>query len=348
MELCMSSEPAAAAIPPTTQHGIASPTLVNCVAYREGRRVADLPIEAISDFLSDPGCFVWVALRDPTLDDLALMQEEFALHPLAVEDAGHGHQRPKIEEYGDSIFVVMHLLEMVDGELNAGEVNVFVGPNYVLSLRNRSQQTFLGVRERCEREPHLLKQGAGFVLYALMDAVVDRYFPVLDMLETELETIEDSIFSKERGAARSNIEALYLLKNKLMVLKHAVAPLSEAAGRLYGTRAPSVCVKSHEYFRDVGDHLARVNASIDTIRDTISTAMAVNLSMVTIEENEVTKRLAAWAGIFAVATAFAGIWGMNFKFMPELDSPWGYPAALGMIAISCGIIWWRFRKSGWL
>ena len=344
----MSSEPASAAPAPQTQHTISPNTLVNCVAYRHGQRVAELPIEDISDYLVEPDCFVWVALRDASLADLTLMQEEFTLHPLAVEDAGHGHQRPKIEEYGDCIFVVMHLLEIVDGEMNVGEVDVFVGNNYVLSLRNRSHQNFLGVRERCEREPHLLEQGAGFVLYALMDAVVDRYFPVLDMLETELETIEESIFSQARGAARRNIEALYLLKNKITVLKHAVAPLWEAAGRLYGTRAPAVCVNSHEYFRDVGDHLARLNASIDTMRDTISTAMAVNLSMVTIEENEVTKRLAAWAGIFAIATAFAGIWGMNFEFMPELDWQWGYPAALGLIATSCGITWWLFRKSGWL
>ncbi len=344
----MSSEPAVAAGVVQPLQTTSPNAVVNCVAYRDGARLADPTIEQISDYLLEPGCFVWVALRDPNLNDLAVMQEEFSLHPLAVEDARHGHQRPKIEEYGDCVFVVMHLLEMIDGEIRTGEVDVFAGPNYVLSLRNHSQQNFMAIRERCEREPHLLKHGAGFVLYALMDAVVDRYFPVLDMLETELETIEASIFSKARGVARSNIEALYLLKNKVMVLKHAVAPLLEGAGRLYGTRAPEVCANSHEYFRDVGDHLARLNASIDTIRDTISTAMAVNLSMVTIEENEVTKRLAAWAGIFAVATAFAGIWGMNFAFMPELNWAWGYPAALGLIATSCAIIWWRFRKSGWL
>jgi magnesium transporter len=168
------------------------------------------------------------------------------------------------------------------------------------------------------------------------------------MLESELETIEGSIFSQERGVPRSNIEALYALKSKVMVVKHAVTPLFDAVGRLHGGRTPSVCTNTQEYFRDVGDHLARVNASIDTIRDTISTAMAVNLSMVTIEENDVTKRLAAWAAIFAVATAFAGIWGMNFAHMPELQWSWGYPAALALIAASCGFLWWRFRKSGWL
>jgi len=327
---------------------IALPVLVNCVAYQDGARLADLPTEAISDYLLLPGCFVWVALHDAGPQDLALMQEEFGLHELAVEDALQGHQRPKIEEYGKSLFVVLKIVELVDGVLNVGELDVFVGPNYVLSVRRNSGHGFTSVRQRCESEPELLKQGSGFVLYALMDAVVDRYFPIIDTLESELEAIEARIFSKERGAARSNIEALYELKAKVTVLKHAVAPLFDASGRLHGGRTPGVCANTQEYFRDVSDHLARVNASIDTMRDTISTAMAVNLSMVTIEENEITKRLAAWAGIFAVITAFAGIWGMNFDYMPELRSPWGYPAAVSLIVVSCGIMYWRFRKSGWL
>lgn len=344
----MSSILAAADNSPAPSQNITPPVLVNCVAYQDGAKLADLPTEAISDYLQLPGCFVWVALHDAGPADLGLMQEEFGLHELAVEDALQGHQRPKIEEYGKSLFVVMKMVELVDGVLNVGELDVFVGPNYVLSVRRNNEHGFMSVRQRCESEPDLLKQGSGFVLYALMDAVVDRYFPIIDTLESELESLEAKIFSQERGAARSNIEALYQLKSKVTVLKHAVAPLFEAAGRLYGGRTPMVCANTQEYFRDVSDHLARVNSSIDTMRDTISTAMAVNLSMVTIEENEVTKRLAAWAGIFAVITAFAGIWGMNFEFMPELKSPWGYPAAIGLITISCSIMYWRFRKSGWL
>jgi magnesium transporter len=205
----------------------------------------------------------------------------------------------------------------------------------------------LGVRDRCEREPQLLKHGSGFVLYALMDAVVDRYFPVVDLIETELEQIEDSIFAKG-GNARSNVERLYALKRKVMVLKHAVFPLQEAAGKLYGGRVPAVCQNTQEYYRDVYDHLTRINSSIDTVRDTIASAMQVNLSVATIEENEVTKRLAGWAGIFGVWTAFAGIWGMNFEFMPELKWYYGYPAALIFIGIVCMFLYWRFKKSGWL
>ena len=337
-----------AANPETPPVATRPASLVNCVAYRDGRKVADVAIADISDYLQRPDTFVWVALRDAGPDELDQLQEEFGLHPLALEDAQHGHERPKIEEYGDCLFVVMHLLERVNGELNCGEVDVFVGPNYVVSLRNRSSQNFLGVRERCEHEPELMKQGPGFVLYALMDAVVDRYFPIFDLLESELDTIEAGIFSPERGVARDNILALYELKRKVTTVKHAIAPLLDAAGRLHSARAPRVCTNTLEYFRDVVDHLTRLNASIDTIRDTISTAMAVNLSMVAIEENEMTKRLAAWAGIFAIATMFAGIWGMNFRYMPELDWRWGYPAAIVLIFGSCGYVWWRFRKAGWL
>ena len=321
--------------------------LINCVAYRDGAKLADIPVARISDHMGQPGCFVWVALSDASDEELAQMQHEFGLHDLAVEDAAHGHQRPKIEEYGDSVFAVLHLLEFsaTDG-WQVGEVNIFAGPNYVLSVRNRSSQGFLGVRERCEREPDRLRQGAGFVLYALMDAVVDRYFPLVDALETELETIEDQIF--DRGAGRANIERLYQLKHKVTVLRHAVAPLMDAVGKLYGGRVPPVCAASSDYFRDIADHLARLQTSIDTIRDTIGTAIQVNLSMVTIEESEVTKRLAAWAGIFAVATFFVGVWGMNFQHMPELQQPWGYPAALGLIGTTCGLMYWRFRRVGWL
>jgi magnesium transporter len=211
--------------------------LINCVAYQDGRKLADIPVDDIDQWLRKPDCFVWVALRDATDDELRQMQLEFDLHELAVEDARHGHQRPKIEEYGDTLFVVMKLPEMRDGELESGEVAIFVGQNFVLSVRNGSQQGFLGVRERCEREPDHLRQGAGFVLYALMDAVVDRYFPILDSLETDLELIEDQIF--ERGAAKSNIQRLYDLKRRASVLRHVVAPLLEVAGKLHGGRVPA-------------------------------------------------------------------------------------------------------------
>jgi magnesium transporter len=320
--------------------------LINCVAYQDGRKLSDLPLEEISDYLKRPGCFVWVALKDADRQELEQMQREFGLHELAVEDADHGHQRPKIEEYGDSLFAVVHTVEPIDGELVVGELDIFVEENYVLTVRTHSEHSLLDVRKRCEREPHLLRQGSAFVFYALLDAVVDRYFPVIEELESELETVEEQIFTK--GLQRSNIERLYQLKRKVTVLKHAVTPLMEAVAKLHGGRVPRICVQTQEYFRDVYDHLYRMNTTVDAIRDTIATAIQVNLSMVTIDQTEVSKRLAAWAAIFAVATAFVGVWGMNFEVMPELKWKYGYPAAVCLVAGVCGYLYWRFRKAGWL
>ncbi|MET0855947.1 MAG: magnesium/cobalt transporter CorA [Telluria sp.] len=320
--------------------------LINCVAYQEGKKLADIPVEEISEYLAKPGYFVWVSLRDPDPAELALMKDEFCLHELAVEDATRGNQRPKVEEYGDSLFAVLQTVELVGDEMTIGEVDVFVGPNYVLSSRRNATEGFLGVRARAEREPHLLAQGSAFVLYALMDAVVDRYFPVVDLLESELEKIEDRIFI--RGSQRANIERLYELKSKVLMLRHSVMPLMEGVGRLYGGRVPALALDTQEYFRDVHDHLYRIAGTVDTIRDTISTAIQVNLSMVAIDESEVNKRLAAWAAIFAVFTAFAGLWGMNFKFMPELEWKYGYPVALASMFSVAGYLYWRFRRSGWL
>jgi magnesium transporter len=320
--------------------------LINCAAYQEGKKLADISVEDISEYVKLPECFVWVAMADAEPAELTIMQDEFSLHELAVEDAARGNQRPKIEEYGDSLFAVMQTVELVGDELSLGELDVFVGHNYVLSSRRNVRQGFLGVRARAEREPHLLRVGSAFVLYALMDAVVDRYFPVVDSFESELETIEARIFI--RGSQRANIERLYDLKAKVLVLRHAVGPLMEAVGRLYGGRVPSICIDTQDYFRDVHDHLYRISGALDTIRDTISTAIQVNLSMVAIEESEVNKQLAAYAAIFAVFTAFAGIWGMNFKFMPELDLKWGYPAALMIMVGVSGYMYFKFKKAGWL
>ena len=320
--------------------------LINCVAYQHGHKLADIPVADISDHIAEPDTFVWVALKDAQNDELAVMQEEFGLHELAVEDALRGHQRPKIEEYGDSLFVVVKTVEMVNDELVLGEIDIFVGNNYVLSSRQNSAQSFMGVRARTEREPHLLQHGSGFVLYALMDAAVDRYFPIVDAFEEELEQIEERIFLQE--AQRANIQRLYELKRKVMTLRHAVAPLLDAIGKLHGGRVPAMCISSQEYFRDVHDHLARINGTLDTIRDTIGTAIQVNLSMVALDEGEVNKRLAAWAAIFAVLTAFAGIWGMNFEFMPELKWRYGYPVALTAMATTCLLLYRRFKRAGWL
>jgi magnesium transporter len=320
--------------------------LVNCVAYQHGEKLADIAVGEIRSHLARPGCFVWVALKDPTAAELEVLQEEFGLHELAVEDAQKGHQRPKIEEYGSSLFVVLQMVEWPDAEMQTGEAAIFVGPQYVISVRRGAQQGFTEVRRRCEQEPELLQHGPAYVLYALMDTVVDRYFPVLDRLTEEIETIEERIFAGE--TTRAQIEALYSLKRKLMMLDHATVPLLEVAGKLHGGRVPPICSGLHDYFRDVYDHLLRLKQSIDNLRDMVATAISVNLSLITIQENEVTKRLAAYAALVAVPTMVAGVYGMNFEHMPELDWVYGYPVAVAsMVAIDLYLVY-RFRKAKWM
>lgn len=322
--------------------------LIHCAAYRNGKKLNTITIPQISDYLATPDTFIWVAIRDPEYTELNVLQEEFRLHELAVEDARHGHQRPKLEEYGDSLFVVLHTVEIgSDRSFVTGEVEIFAGKNYLLTIRHKASQGFATVRSRCEHEPEHLKKGSGFALYAVMDAIVDRYVPVMEFLEEELERIEEQIFSKA-GSPRANIEALYDLKQKLSILQRATSPLLEVIGKLHGGRVPQICMELQEYFRDIYDHAVRLNKSIDNCREMSTTAIQVNLSLIALNESEISKKLASYAALFGVPTAIAGIYGMNFKYMPELDSKMGYPMVLGAIVILDVILWLRFRKVGWI
>jgi magnesium transporter len=322
-------------------------TLIRSAAYQDGKKLADISLAEIPGYLELPNCFVWVALHDPAPELLDELQQTFGLHPLAVEDARVGHQRPKIEEYGDALFTVLHIVEPDTEEYRVAELAIFAGRNYVLSVRSRTDKGFQEVRARSEREPALLRQGPGYILYALIDAVVDRYFPLLDALEDELDAIERNIF-KPGGDPQANIRALYALKQRLMVLKHAVAPLLEGISNLSGARVPVLCAGIAVYFRDIYDHLQRLNQTGDSIRDTVATAISVNLSMVTLQESETMKRLAAYAALLAVPTMIAGIYGMNFEHMPELKWRFGYPASL-LVMIGIDLyLFFRFRKARWL
>ncbi len=322
--------------------------LVNCVVYKEGKKVRAIPVDEISDHIKDKDSFVWVALKDSDQAELEHMQSEFNLHELSLEDALKGHQRPKIEEYGDSLFVVLKTIEITnEGHLETGEVDIFVGPQYVLSVRNNYQRGFAPVRDRCEREPDLLKYGPAFVLYALMDTVVDRYLPIIEHLEDELESVEDRIFSN-KSSIRSNIEDLYELKRKLVLVQHLISPLIEAVGKLYGGRVPQLCIGMQDYYRDVYDHVVRINKAIENTREISTTAIQVNLSMITLSESEVGKKLAAYAALFGVPTAITGIYGMNFDYMPELQMKYGYPIIVSIIVIIDVILWFKFRKARWL
>jgi len=320
--------------------------LVNCMVYCRGEKLGDITVDQLGDYLRLPDHFVWIALRDTHTAELKQLQQLLNLHELAVEDALNGHQSPKIEEYGTDLFAVLHLIDVVNGELSTGEVNIFAGANYLVSVRHRSRQGFSNVRTRCESEPHLLTQGPAYVLYVLIDSIIDRYFQALFVLEYNLEKIEERIFTA--GVERDNVEQLYQLKRKLTLLKHAVSPLMESVAKLYGGRVPALCNNTQDYFRELSAHLARINTSMDSIQDTVNTAIQVNLSMVTIHQTDVSKRLAAWAAIFAVATAFAGIWGMNFNSMPELEWRYGYATALAIISGVCSYLFYRFKKAKWL
>jgi magnesium transporter len=321
--------------------------LVSCAAYEDGNSLGDIPLERIPEYLDRAKSFVWVSLHDASDAELAQMQRVFALHPLAVEDAFGGHERPKIVEYGDSMFAVLLLIEPGGGDYQVGELAIFAGPNYVVTVRNRAQLDFAAVRARCERETTLLRHGPGFILYALTDAVVDCYFPILDSLEDEVDSIEHRIFAP-KGVPRDNIEALYAAKQRLMTMKHAVAPLLEGVSNLSGGRIPPLCAGLTEYFRDVYDHLQRLNQTTETIRESIATAMSVNLSMVTLQESETMKRLAGYAALLAVPTMIAGIYGMNFEHMPELKWHYGYALSLIAMASIDAYLYVLFKRAKWL
>jgi len=320
--------------------------LVNCAAYRQGRKLADVPLSEVKKYTSMPDTFVWVALRDPEPAELETLQAEFDLHDLAIEDVRSGPQRPKLEEYGTTLFVIVQPLEVEGDELHVGEIAIFVSPTFVITVRKDVRQGFSELRGRSEQEPELLSHGPAYVLYALLDTVVDRYFPLLDALTAETESLEDKIFAGQ--TTRASIESLYGLKRKLMQLKHAVSPLLEVMGKLHGGRVPAMCAGLQDYFRDVHDHLVRLDQLIDSLRDMVTTAVSVNLSLITLQENEVTKRLASYAALIAVPTLIVGVYGMNFVHMPELQWRYGYPMSLAVMAIADGYLFYRFRKARWL
>jgi len=320
--------------------------IVNCVVYQRGQKLSDIPLTDVRAHLQQHDHFVWVALKDPEPAELAVLQEEFSLHELAIEDAQKGHQRPKIDEYGSALFIVLHLIEPSGDELHSGEIAIFVGPQYIVSVRRDARLGFADVRKRCEQEPELLQHGPAYVLYALMDTVVDRYFPVIDQLTSEIESIEERIFAGQ--TTRAQVEALYSLKRKLMTLDHATQPLLEVAGKLHGGRVPPICTGLQDYFRDVFDHLLRLKQSIDNLRDMVATAITVNLSLITLQENEVTKQLAAYAALAAVPTMVAGVYGMNFSNMPELNWTYGYPITLATMVLIDLYLVYRFKKAKWM
>jgi magnesium transporter len=324
--------------------------LIDCAAYINGIRQAPMDIEAISDFLAQPqapGAFVWVALLEPVPSLLAKMQEEFNLHELAIEDTNRGAQRPKIEEYGNTLFIVLHTIERHQSTLVDGELHIYVGEHFLLTVRHRAEVGFASVRAELEREPDFLALGPGAALHGLLDTVVDRLFPEADALEDRLDTIEETIFDVRTDRRRA-AEVLYDLKRDTICVRRAVTPLVEVCGRLLTHKHPVFRDALRPYFRDVLDHITRIDESLDNLRDMENSATQTNLSLITLAESEVTKKLAGWGAILMVPSIIGTIYGMNFKHMPELEWAWGYPAALTLMVVGSAALWAFFRKIRWV
>jgi magnesium transporter len=336
--------------------------VVNCVAYAGGRRISDVAIEDISEALKHADRFVWIGLHEPSEDLLRRVQEEFGLHDLAVEDARHAHQRPKIERYDDDLFVVLRTAQINPSQnrIEFGETHIFVGLRYVVSVRHGPSHPYVDVRKRCEATPQLLVQGSGFVLYALMDFVVDQYFPIVATLERQLDALEEQIFGEE--FTPETTARIYELRRDLLEVKRAVSPLVDICNRLMRFDLDVIPEDTRPYFRDVYDHVVRINELVDNLRELLSSAFEAQLSLISSKQieaaqqqshamqaqNEAMKQLAAWAAIIAVPTMIAGVYGMNFEFMPELRLRWGYPLIMLAMFGACGFLYYRFKRSGWL
>lgn len=327
--------------------GAAMPMVVNCVAYDDtGKRLPPITIDEISDVLARPDTFVWVGLHEPTEAMLDKLQEEFALHDLAVEDAHHAHQRPKIESYGDSLFIVLHTAQEVNCKIEFGETHIFLGPRYLLTVRHGASLSYAVPRARCEREPELLAQGPSYALYAVLDFVVDNFQPIVRAFQAELSALESAIFENEYK--RDTIERLYELKKELVTLRLAIAPMQDILNQLIRFHQTLIREGVRLYFRDVFDHAIRVKEASDTMSEMVTAAMSVNLAMVSVGQNEVVKKLAGWAALLAAPTLITSWYGMNFSSMPETKSPYGYGVLILVVAVVCVGLYRVLKKAKWL
>ncbi len=331
----------------TTSPATVPPSVVNCAAYDRNGQRHDISLDAISDVLAvDDGSFVWVGLYEPEDALLDKLQEEFGLHELAIEDAQNAHQRPKLEVFGNSLFVAVHTAQRVDGHVRFGETHVFVGPRFLITVRHGASLSFASVRQRLEREPEMLAQGPSAALHAVLDFIVDNYQPIAAEFEQELDALEQDVFAESyrRGITRR----LYELRKELTKMRMAVAPMQDILSQLMRTPAFTIPDEVRPYFRDVHDHAMRVSDTIDTLREMVAAAMNVNLSLVTVAQGEIVKRLAGWAALLAAPTLIASWYGMNFAHMPELQGRYSYPILIGTVALVCVLLYRYLRRVGWL
>ena len=321
--------------------------IVDSAIYVEGRRAAEpRSLQETYEVCREERGVAWIGLYKPTEEEFASVAEEFELHPLAVEDAVKAHQRPKIEHYGETLFVVLKTARYLDESetVEFGEVHVFVGPNFVVTVRHGEAPVLVEVRRELEGEPGLLRRGSMAILYAIMDRVVDDYAPVADGLEDDIEEIETEVFGGEPDVARR----IYDLSREVIQFHRATKPLVGALGRLIEGEEKGVDSEVRRYLRDVRDHLLRVVERVEGFRELLNNILSVNLTMVGINQNEEVKKISAWAAILFAPSLVAGIYGMNFEHMPELGWPFGYPFALGLMVLVAVLLHRFFKRSGWL
>ena len=321
--------------------------VVNCAIYtRDGKR-RDISLDAISDVLAvDDDSFVWVGLYEPDEGILEKLQEEFGLHDLAIEDAHNAHQRPKIETYGNSVFIVVHTAQSVDSHIRFGETHLFVGPRYLVTVRHGASVSYAPARARLEREPENMAHGPGAALYMVLDLIVDNFAPIVEEFSHDLNELEQDIFAEE--FRKETVRKLYDLKRELTRLRLAISPLQDILGQLARLRTSLIDEETQLYFRDVHDHTVRINETTDTLREMLTAAMSVNLSLVTIRQGEVVKRLAGWAALLAAPTLIASWYGMNFQHMPELAGRYSYPILIGLTIVIVLVLYGYLRRAKWL
>jgi magnesium transporter len=321
--------------------------VINCALYNATGKVRDLTLDEISDVLAvDDGSFVWVGLYEPEEHVLEKLQEEFDLHDLAIEDARKAHQRPKLEAYGHALFVAAHTAQVVDEKIRYGETQAFLGQRYLITVRHGASLSYAEVRHRLEREPELLAEGPSVALYAVLDFIVDNYQPIMQEFRETLSRLEADIFSDEYK--RSVVTRLYDLKRELTYMRLAVGPLQDVLSQLVRGSSPLVPEMIRPYLRDVHDHALRTNDAIDALRDMLGTALSVNLSMVTLAQGEVVKRLGAWAALLAAPTLIASWYGMNFEHMPETQTRYGYWVLIAGVIVICIGLHRLFKRARWL
>ena len=324
-------------------------TIVDCAVYEQGRRRnGEIALEDACEAGREDGAFTWIGLHSPTEQEFDAVRREFDLHTLAVEDAIKAHQRPKLEVYGDSLFVVLKtaIYHEDRDEVEFGEILVFVGDGFLISVRHGPAAALDRVREDLEHDAARLAHGPGAVLHAIFDRVVDGYLPVAEAVEDDIEEVETEVFSPERRT--SPVERIYKLKREVLEFYRATAPLVDPLDRLAKGEFAAAHNELSPYFRDVSDHLKRVVEQVEGFRDLLTSVLEANLTQVSVRQNEDMRKISAWVAIVAVPTMIAGIYGMNFEHMPELRWTFGYPLALTVMAVACVILYRRFRRAGWL